>query len=530
LIEETKVSAHSRSEFARHYVGGIPGGPLAKAQHVNSGESMERAILAALPDLIFELSANGVHRSFHAPQAKNLWVAPSNIIGRSVHDVLPAHVAATYQGAIDRTLATGEMQIFEYQLTFDGPERHDYEARMVRKSADEVLVVVRDITEKHALEERLRQSQKMDAIGRLAGGIAHDFNNLLTVINGYTAMILDQTTRPDTRELLDEVAKAGQRAAALTRQLLTFSRQQMLEPRVLQLNAVIADTERMLRRIIGEDIELDTRLGADLPSVRIDPGQVEQVLVNLSVNARDAMSAGGGRLTITTGRSELRQTPAEGQRPGEYVSLSVTDTGIGMTQAVRARIFEPFFTTKAVGTGTGLGLAVVFGIARQNGGFVEVDSEIGRGTTVRLFLPAAGDVSAVADAVSSSSELPRGNETLLLVEDDAAVRALTARILEGCGYTVMQARDGREAIEVMQSLGRPLDLLLTDVVMPRVNGRELAEVTRQILPRTRVIFMSGYTDDDVLRRGVQAAEVTFLMKPFTARALAERVRQELDRD
>jgi CheY-like chemotaxis protein len=307
-----------------------------------------------------------------------------------------------------------------------------------------------------------------------------------------------------------------------------FSRQQMLEPRLVSLNAIVADTERMLRRLIGEDVELITRLDPDAPAVYIDPGQVEQVLVNLCVNGRDAM-AGGGQLTLTTGKRVFEDAPgADGNRPGEYAFLAVRDTGFGMSDEVKARIFEPFFTTKRLGAGTGLGLAVVFGVVRQNGGFVEVDTAVGKGTTVTLYLPVAAEAAAATTPGWGVVDLPRGTETILLVEDDAAVRALTARILESCGYRILQACDGREAIEVLHR-GGSIDLLLTDVVMPVVNGRELAAVSSQIRPGMRVVFMSGYTDDEVLRRGVLAAEVSFLMKPFTATALAEIVRRELDR-
>jgi two-component system cell cycle sensor histidine kinase/response regulator CckA len=382
-----------------------------------------------------------------------------------------------------------------------------------------VLGVYQDITDRKRLEEQFRQAQKMEAVGQLAGGIAHDFNNLLTVINGFSQVTLDMLAPEDpARPLVDEIQKAGTRAAGLTRQLLAFSRRQVLEPRVVDLNAVVGDTERMLHRLIGEDVILATALAPDLGRVRVDPGQLEQVLLNLAVNARDAMPR-GGRLTIET-RNVTRPD-------GDGVLLAVTDTGIGMDADTRARMFEPFFTTKGPGKGTGLGLAVVHGIVTQSDGQIEVESEPDRGATFRIYLPrVAGAVSIGGSA--SPVDLPKGTETLLLVEDEPAVRALDRRVLTNCGYTVLEAKDGRDALRVADAHTGPIHLLVSDVVMPHLGGRHLAEKLLSLRPGLKVLFVSGYTDDAVVRHGV-GSEFAFLPKPFTPAGLARKVREVLER-
>jgi PAS domain S-box-containing protein len=491
----------------------------------------ERAILEAMPDLIFELSRDGTHLSFHAPHASDLYAAPGQFIGKRIAAVLPAPVTRIYEGAIERALATGEMQVFEYELDFSPTDRRTFDARMVRKAEDDVLVVVRDVTARKALEEQFRQAQRMEAVGRLAGGVAHDFNNLLTVISGYTDILLQTASDDDTLDALMEVSKAAHRGANLTRQLLTFSRQQVIEPRVVNLNDVIADTERMLQRLVGEDIEHVTRLDETIGLVQVDPGQIEQVLVNLVVNARDAMRpGGGGTLTVETSNETVVDRPAfDGTpiRPGDYVVMAVADTGVGMEPDVRARMFEPFFSTKAAGTGTGLGLAVVFGVVKQSGGFIGVETTPGRGSIVKSYFPRVAGEAIQHASPADMSLLPAGTETLLLVEDDAAVRALADRILTSCGYVLTHTANGREALDVIAS-GAAFDLLITDVVMPQMGGPELAEAVRRLRPGVRVLFTSGYTPDEVLRRGVLSAEVSFLQKPFTASTLANKVRSTLD--
>ncbi len=388
-----------------------------------------------------------------------------------------------------------------------------------------------EVTARRRLEEQFRQAQKMEAIGTLAGGVAHDFNNLLTVILGYSDLLLGNlTSDAPMREPIVEIHTAGERARALTRQLLTFSRQQVLEPKVLDLNAVVADMEKMLRRLIGEDVELATVLEPGLARIESDPGQLEQVLLNLSVNARDAMP-GGGRITIETRNVILDSDSADrpsSLHPGEYVLLVVRDTGVGMAPQTKARIFEPFFTTKDPGHGTGLGLAVVHGVVAQSGGHIEVDSELGEGTVFEVYLPAVAEQPSTVKANSAALLLPRGHETILLVEDEAAVRELASHILASCGYAVLAAANGLEAMQVAEGHAGPIDLLVSDVVMPHLGGRELAERLRAIKPGLKVLFMSGYADQAVVRHGVQRAEHPFLQKPFTPIGLAQGVRDALD--
>lgn len=394
-----------------------------------------------------------------------------------------------------------------------------------------LICVVRDITERKTLEEQLRYSQKMEAVARLAGGVAHDFNNLLTVISGYSKMVYDALAPNDAlRKDMEEIRKAGERATNLTRQLLAFGRRQVFETRVLNLNAILGELTRILERILGEDIELEIIPAKGLGSVRADPGQIEQILLNLGVNARDAMPT-GGKLTIETGNTLVDGEDAGkrlGVGPGPYVLLSVRDTGTGMDEQVRSRAFEPFFTTKEEGRGTGLGLSTVYGIVKQSGGNVWIDSRPGKGTDVRIYLPR---VDAPPDPVpvrEAASEPPSGAETVLVLEDDAPVRGLTARILRGRGYTVLEARDGHEALHLAERCDGRIDLLLTDVVMPGMSGPELARQLERVQPELRVLYISGYADDAIVQRGVLDHGVHFLQKPFTLRRLSQKVREALD--
>jgi two-component system cell cycle sensor histidine kinase/response regulator CckA len=388
-----------------------------------------------------------------------------------------------------------------------------------------------DITERKALEEQLLQSQRLQAVGQLAGGVAHDFNNLLTVIRGNAALgLLDASDVGSESGYFGEIDRAAVRAAELTQQLLAFSRRQVLLPKVLDLNAVVRDMYKMLQRVIGEDIELITSAHPDLSRVKADPGQIEQVIVNLAVNARDAMPQ-GGTLIIETADAELDEHYSRRYgyvRTGSYVMLAVSDTGSGMSPETRARVFEPFFTTKAEGKGTGLGLSTVYGIVKQSGGYIWVYSELGHGTTVKIYLPRENPAAEEADQHRGPREAPRGSETVLLIEDEDTVRALARRVLERSGYAVIEARDGEEALMLAERDGDKLDLVVTDVVMPRMSGRVVAERLAEHRPGLPVLFMSGYTDDAVMRHGILASGAAFLQKPFTPHALALKVREVLD--
>jgi PAS domain S-box-containing protein len=392
------------------------------------------------------------------------------------------------------------------------------------------LVLALDVTERRRLEEQLLQAQKMEAIGQLAGGIAHDFNNLLTAILGYADLAARSEGRRDAAEAVEEIRKAGERAADLTRQLLAFSRKQVFEPKVLDLNALVSNLEKMLRRLIGEDVELATKLDPVLGPVRVDASQIEQVIVNLAVNARDAMPD-GGTLTIETQNVALDETYAREHvsiHPGEYVMFAITDTGVGMSAETQKHIFEPFFTTKERGKGTGLGLSTVYGTVKQSGGYIWVYSELGRGTSFKVYLPR---VEAPVEPVVASRKPERasgGSETVLLVEDTESVRKLTRRILDGAGYTVLEAGDGAAAVETAQQHTGRIHLLLTDVVMPLMGGSDLASRIRSLHPEAKLLFMSGYTDEAVVRHGLVSEGRLFLQKPFTPQALLARVREVLD--
>jgi two-component system cell cycle sensor histidine kinase/response regulator CckA len=394
--------------------------------------------------------------------------------------------------------------------------------------------VMFDVTERKQLEAQLVQAQKMESMGRLAGGVAHDFNNLLTAIMGYTDLcILVTPNTSRTRENLEEIKQAALRARDLTRQLLAFARRQVAEPRILHLDDLVLDTSKLLRRLIGEDVELRIQAANHQHAalIQADAGQIEQVLVNLAVNARDAMPD-GGTLTITTAvvdvgaEGELRHA---GLPPGSYVRLTVTDTGVGMSEEAKAHLFEPFFTTKEVGKGTGLGLATCYGIITQSGGHIEVESEGQRGTTVSIRLPRVEGVPAAAPRHGDTAHPQRGTETVLLVEDEPAVRVLAARTLRDHGYTVLEAQNGEEALRLAAIYRRgPIHLLITDVVMPQMGGEVLAQAFRVAHPATRVLFMSGYADSESFRTRVLGSEVSFLEKPFSPAALAVRVREALD--
>jgi PAS domain S-box-containing protein len=409
----------------------------------------------------------------------------------------------------------------------------DSHVQPLRSSDGEIIGVIGvalDITDRKVLADQLRQSQKMQAIGQLAGGVAHDFNNLLMVVKGHAEILLDRLTESSPlRHNVEQVDKATDRAAGLTRQLLAFSRMQVLHARVLDLNEVVAGMIKMFSRVIGADIEMAFLPGAKLGRVKADPGQIEQVLLNLVVNARDAM-AKGGRLTIETSNVQIdRDYGAKHHNiePGPWVMLTVTDTGCGMDAETQSHIFEPFFTTKEQGKGTGLGLATVYGVVKQSGGFIYVYSEIDHGTTFKIYLP---KVAANVDREAEKTEIapPRGSETILFVEDEESVRELVRDYLKGTGYNVLEATDGVQAIEVAEVHKGPIHILVTDVVMPRLSGRELASRIAEKRPNAKLLFISGYTDDSIFRHGVLEGGVAYLQKPFNLKAIAQKIREVLD--
>jgi PAS domain S-box-containing protein len=417
-----------------------------------------------------------------------------------------------------------DVQIVAHHLDFAG-----------RRAA---LVLAHDITEQKAAEEALRrseeklqQSQKLEAVGRLAGGLAHDFNNILTAITGYSDLVLRRLTAADPmRQNVEEIRRAANRAASLTHQLLAFSRKQIMQVKVLDLNAIVLDMKAFLRRVIGEDIDFSTNLEPEVGMVKADPSQLEQVIMNLAVNARDAMPE-GGKLTIETKNVFLEQRDVDDQlsvKPGKYTVLSVSDTGAGMESETQKRIFEPFFTTKEQGKGTGLGLSMVYGIVKQSGGSIRVYSEAGRGTTFKIYLPLVEESGRRDQPVASLPDVPRGTETVLVVEDEDIVRELVREVLEVEGYSVVSARRGKDALKLCVEHPEAISLLVTDVVMPEMSGRELAERLTEIRPEVRVLFISGYTDDSVIRHGVLEAGTAFLQKPFTPNELARKVRGVLD--
>ncbi|MBE7454113.1 MAG: response regulator [Kofleriaceae bacterium] len=387
----------------------------------------------------------------------------------------------------------------------------------------------RDIAQRELTEAALRQAQKMEAVGRLAGGVAHDFNNILSVILTYAELLLEELPADShLRTELEEIQRAGERATELTRQLLSFSRHQVVQPRVLELSAVIRGMERLLRRLLGEDIELVLRLPV-CANVHADPSQIEQIVMNLAVNARDAMPR-GGTMTIEVADVELDEAHAArhpGTAPGPHVVLAVRDDGVGIDPAVRERMFEPFFTTKEPGKGTGLGLSTVFGIVRQSGGHLEVESYPGDGATFRVYLPRTTRPPETEPAPGRPAPQP-GAETILLVEDDEQVRAMMAAVLRRSGYQVLDARHGAEALAVCERQAAPIALLVTDVVMPGMSGRELAERIQAVRPGLRVLYVSGYTEDAIVQHGVRDAGIAFLHKPITPDALLRKVRQVLD--
>ena len=484
-------------------------------------------------DLIAILDLEGRLTAVNGAFVKATGYSRQELIGKPLAELVPDDRRDSLKTAGTAHVDDPETTVYESELLARDGRRIQIEvaSRLVFEQGQPVgsEAICRDITERLELEAQLRQAQRLEAVGKLAGGIAHDFNNLLTVISGYTETIRERGDRGSEFEL-SQVAAAAERAAILTRQLLAFSRRQVLQPRVLRLNEIVEGIAPMLSTLIGEDLELSTSLDPDLDLVLADPSQVEQVLLNLAVNARDAMPT-GGLLTIQTANVELDDEHVAHQgesSPGPHVLLAVSDTGDGMDAETLEHMFEPFFTTKPVGTGTGLGLATVYGIVKQTGGNIWVYSEVGNGTTFKIYLP-------VTDAAMPPELLPvhlptvvTGTETILLTEDDTALRRLTEMLLERNGYAVISARSANEALLIAAENSRRIDLLLTDLVMPGLSGPAVADRVSELVPGVRVLFMSGYADDIVLRNGTLSAGDAFLEKPFSANDLAAKVRETLD--
>jgi two-component system cell cycle sensor histidine kinase/response regulator CckA len=558
---ETRLMGHGRELFGRHKNGSefpveiglnpyrtsdedfvlamvVDISDRKRADEIRRQSEMRfRAIFNQTFELVGLLQTDGVIIEVNQPAldlrglqhddvvGRPLWETPWLDVSDEARVLARAAIAEAAAGQFIRQEMTvrnlqGELRTFDFSVK---PVFND------AAQIELLIVEARDITDQKHLEAQFHQAQKMEAVGQLAGGIAHDFNNLLTIITGYSEMLLESLPAGEPAcELIEEINRAGQRSAALTRQLLAFSRKQVLTVKVLDPSEVVRNTEKMLRRLIGEDVKLDTVL-PEVDRVKVDPSQLEQILFNLAVNARDAMPQ-GGELVIETKNVVLDEQYAlthNGVRPGRYVLICITDSGEGMSSEIQRRIFEPFFTTKETGKGTGLGLAVVHGIVKQSDGHINVYSEVGVGTSFKIYLPAVErDVDTSGEA-SPRPATARGTETVLLVEDEEAVRMLGQRALNRYGYTVLVARSPLEAIQTSQNHAGPIDLLLTDVVMPEMNGRRLAEMLSPDRPNMKVLFMSGYTDDAIMRQGVLDAGVNFLHKPFTPADLAAKVRTAL---
>ncbi|MBX7080553.1 MAG: response regulator [Nannocystaceae bacterium] len=452
------------------------------------------------------------------------------LLGRTMMEVYPGIDATPLFGRLSRCMRERVADEFENEFTHVDGTREWFEVR-VQPVAVGISVLTLDVSVRKSLELQLRHSQKMEAIGRLAGGVAHDFNNILTAISTFAGFAAERVASDkQASEDLSEVLRAASRAGELVKQLLAFSRRQPITPKVLSLDELVARVVTMLGRIVGETIELEFRPSAALWPVRIDPGAFEQVLVNLAVNARDAMPR-GGRLTIETGNVVLDQNHrmAKGGEvePGDYVMLAMTDEGSGMDETTMALLFEPFFTTKPFGRGTGLGLSTCYGIVRQAGGHIWVYSEVGRGSTFKIYLPRVRETPLAISEGGAPAASIVGRETVLVVEDDAQVREIVVRVLSGLGYRVLAAPDGDVALQLREQHGA-IDLLLTDVVMPRISGRELATRLQWVQPGLKVLFMSGYSEDAIVHHGVLEPGIELLPKPFTPKALAQRVRDVLD--
>jgi PAS domain S-box-containing protein len=501
---------------------------------VQESNALLKSLFEGTGDALFIRDSNDRYVIANETYAAMFKLAPQQINGRTVAELLDAEDARIAAQQDRLVMESGKVHSFQAESTSGGQKRVLFATKAPWRDPDGNIVgllgVLRDITEYAQMEERLRQSQKMEAIGTLAGGVAHDFNNLLMVINGYSSVLSDALTNdPKLRHCAEQIHQAGDRASSLTRQLLAFSRKQTIQPTVLNLNDIIRGMEKLLHRLIGEHIAVNTQLAPDLGTVLADAGQMEQVILNLAVNARDAMPEGGW-LSFGTRNVELGSSLASANnlKPGSYVECVVKDTGIGMDLNTQSHLFEPFFTTKPAGKGTGLGLSTIYGILKQASGHITFASQPARGTTFRIYLPRTDSAQAETVRAAQTPDLLHGRETVLLVEDDPAVCDLIRAVLTEHGYTVLTPAQPQEAEALFEAHSRRIDLLLSDVVMPEVNGTELAKRLSAKNPQLKVLFMSGYVDDPIVRQGIEGHEVGFLQKPFAPLTLARKVREVLN--
>lgn len=510
---------------------------IRRQRRLGEAENARLALVVnSSDDAIFSISGDGALTTWNPGAERMYGYTAAEILGRNFSMLLPEERRGDLLSARER-LDRGETLVHYQQDN----QRKDGTRISVSLKLSPILdaagavvgvsAIARDVTEYRRLEGQFRQAQKMEAVGRLAGGVAHDFNNLLTVINGYSAMLLGNLDSADpARECLEEIKKAGTEAAALTRELLAFSRQQVLDSRTLDLNAIVSDSEKMLRRLIGEDIDLAIMPAAGLAKTKADAAQIKQIIVNLAVNARDAMPH-GGKLTIETSNVELDSGYMQKDPtfvPGRYVMLAVSDTGIGMDAETQTHIFEPFFTTKEEGKGTGLGLAMVYGTVKQSGGFIRVYSELGQGATFKIYLPQFEGVEPAHPPAELEQHLARGTETVLLLEDDKAVREFTAKALRSLGYSVLDATSAQEALQIGKQYQGHIDVLVTDIILPAMSGRIVAQQLTRLRPKLSVLYTSGYTDGAITRHALLHEGAVFLQKPFTPADLSRKIREALN--
>ena len=506
----------------------------AGAEALRESHHLLHSIMEGANEVVFVKNLEGRYVMINTPGAKMLGLTVDQVLGKTDLDMFPPDTAETIRQADRQVMSSRKAMTYEFTTGVAVGLRTFLSTKSpyfgTQGELLGVIGVSLDVTDRRRLEDQLRQTQKMEAIGTLSGGIAHDFNNLLTVIKGYTGLVTDMVEDESVRTLVGHIDQAADRAAALTRQLLAYSRRQVMQPKIINLNALVVNLEKLLQRLIGEDIEMKSEIDADLGSVKADPSQIEQVIMNLAANARDAMPS-GGRLTLETSNIDLDEAYAKdhaGVTPGPYVMLAVCDTGVGMDLETKRHIFEPFFTTKVMGRGTGLGLSMAYGIVKQSEGFIEVYSEPGQGTTFKIYLPRVAAPAEVLMGKQPPVETARGTETILLVEDDQQLRELAGRVLTGCGYQVLVADSAAEGITRCESHDGKIHLLLTDVVMPGSGGREVAKQVMARRPDVKVLYMSGYTTNAIVHHGVLDAGIAFLQKPFTPASLAAKIREVLD--